>query len=385
MPATVAALELERQLRRPLMRRIGPVQTDLLLSLAGATVNGLCAGIGMPAVDAAHRLLLGEVRARRRVWERREKDLCSGPDCVPHTRPARHLRARGRPPGPVEQWERRLAQTAPLTAAAVLALRGSCGRAADALLATVPRAARYGREAFAAMVGRELARHGVVPLDPSALRLLDTVSAVVIDSAVLVNNRQAPEGRRLYPLADPVLAAARSTGAHVPLTDDEHIHDLLLPADKVLDPGERLADRVRAPQDQAEGVLVISESDAEALAAADIAVAVPDAPGAEASWSADLVRLDGLEDAWRILRAVPAARTVSARSVQLALAGSAAGTPLALVGPKRGVSRALTPVPRLWPSPRRGASSVRTTVGRRRHGCASCWTPQWNAATTSVL
>ncbi|MEU4929303.1 hypothetical protein AB0G54_22730 [Streptomyces yokosukanensis] len=160
VPAAVAALELERELRRPLMRRVGPVRTDLLLSLAGATVNGLCAGIGMPAVDAAHRLLLlGEVRARRRVWERRERDLCSGPECVPRTRPARHLRARTRPPGPVEQWERRLAPSAPLTAVAVLALRGSPRRAADALLATVPRAARYGREAFAAMVGRELARH----------------------------------------------------------------------------------------------------------------------------------------------------------------------------------------------------------------------------------
>ncbi|MFI6352282.1 hypothetical protein ACIBJF_06355 [Streptomyces sp. NPDC050743] len=99
-----------------------------------------------------------------------------------------------------------------------------------------------------------------------------------------------------------------------------------------------------ALRDQGEGVLVISGSDVEALAAADIAVAVPDAPGSEASWSADLVCPDGLENAWRILRAVPAARAVSARSVQLALAGSVTGTLLALVGPKRAAFHALTPV-----------------------------------------
>ncbi|MFF3911385.1 heavy-metal-associated domain-containing protein [Streptomyces sp. NPDC001848] len=336
----VAALELERGLRRPLVRRIGPLETDLLLSLAGAVVGGLYGGIGMPAVDAANRmLLLGEIRARRQVWERRERELCPGPSCVPHTRPARHLRGRARPPGPVERWEAGLAPVAPLTAAAVFALTGSTGRAADALLAAVPRAARYGREAFAATVGRELARRGVVPLDPSALRLFDVVTAVVVDSAVLVT-----EGGRPAPLAAPVLDAARATGARLVLTDGERISELLGPADEIVGGRERLADRVCALRDHGEGVLVISGTDAEALAAADIAVAVPAAPGVEASWSADLVCADGLEDVWRVLRAVTGARTVSRRCVRLALAGSATGTLLAVLGPRRGVLRALTPV-----------------------------------------
>ncbi|MGW4823361.1 heavy-metal-associated domain-containing protein [Streptomyces sp. NPDC004227] len=145
-PAAVAALELERELRRPLVRRIGPFQTNLLLSLISATVNGLCDGIGMPKVDAVSRILqLGEIRPRRQAWERREADLCPGPDCVPQNRPARHLRARVRRPGPVERWEAQLAPFAPLTAASVLVLTDSPGRAADALLGAVPRAARYGR------------------------------------------------------------------------------------------------------------------------------------------------------------------------------------------------------------------------------------------------
>lgn len=345
VPTVVAALELERALRRPLMRRIGPPQTDLLLSLISAVVNGLCDGFAMPAVDAASRmLLLGEIRARRQVWERREKDLCPGPNCVPHTRPARHLRARSRPSGPVGTWEARLEAFAPLTAAAVLALTRSPARAADALLATVPRAARYGREGFAAAVGRGLARRGVVPLDPAALRLLDRVSAVVIDSAVLVNDRQAQQGGRIDPLAVPVLAAARATGAHVVLTDDDRNRALLSPADQVVGKGERLADRVCELRDQGEGVLVVSGTDAEALAAADIAVGVPGAPGAEASWSADLVCADGLTDVRCVLRAVTAARTVSRGAVRLALAGSVVGTLFAVAGRRRGMFHALIPV-----------------------------------------
>ncbi|MGW9023536.1 heavy-metal-associated domain-containing protein [Streptomyces sp. NPDC055722] len=345
VPTLVAALELERALRRPLMRRIGPPQADLLLSLVSAVVNGLCDGVAMPAVDTASRmLLLGEVRARREVWERREKDLCPGPDCVPHTRPARHLRARSRPSGPVGTWEARLEALAPLTAAAVLVLTRSPARAANALLAAVPRAARYGREGFASAVGRGLAKRGVVPLDPTALRLLDRVSAVVIDSAVLVNHRQEQQGGRIDPLAVPVLAAARATGAHVVLTDDDRIRALLSLADQVVGRGERLADRVCELRDLGEGVLVVSGTDAEALAAADIAVGVPGAPGVEASWSADLVCVDGLADAWCVLRAVTAARTVSRGAVQLSLAGSVVGILLAVVGRRRGMFHALTPV-----------------------------------------
>ncbi|MGI5513861.1 heavy-metal-associated domain-containing protein [Streptomyces sp. CA-106131] len=345
VPTLVAALELERALRRPLMRRIGPPQTDLLLSLVSAVVNGLCDGVAMPAVDAVSRmLLLGEVRARREVWERREKDLCPGPDCVPHTRPARHLRARSRPSGPVGTWEARLEAFAPLTAAAVLVLTRSPARAANVLLAAVPRAARYGREGFASAVGRGLAKRGVVPLDPTALRLLDRVSAVVIDSAVLVNHRQEQQGVRIDPLAVPVLAAARATGAHVVLTDGDRIRALLSLADQVVGRGERLADRVCELRDLGEGVLVVSGTDAEALAAADIAVGVPGAPGVEASWSADLVCVDGLADAWCVLRAVTAARTVSRGAVQLALAGSVVGILFAVVGRRRGMVHALTPV-----------------------------------------
>ena len=46
-----------------------------------------------------------------------------------------------------------------------------------------------GREAFAARLGEGLSREGVVPMDGGALRLLDRISAVLIDSGVLCTRR----------------------------------------------------------------------------------------------------------------------------------------------------------------------------------------------------
>jgi copper chaperone CopZ len=412
----VAALEVEKGIRRQVVRRIGPFETELAVSLAEAAVNGLCAGIGMPAIDAVYRaLLLGEIRARRRAWEERETELCPGPGCVPDRMPGRHLRPRGRPLGPVERWDERLEALVPCLAGAVLALTRSPGRAADSVLASVPRAARYGRDGFAGTVGRDLARRGVLPLDPAALRALDTVTAIVVDSEVLVADRphvleahpaegaemadlwraadrvlrglrmgdfdkpgpwrgdgyvldrderrtrpgvvelmlradgseRCVEGRvtvggELDPLAEAVLDAARSSGARVVVTDGPSAAELLPLADEVFSPGG-LADGVRGLQGEGASVLVVARDDAEALMAADVALAVPVRPGEEAAWSADLVCFNGLDDVWRVLRAVGPARTVSERSVRLAGAGLALGALLALVGRRRGWTHALTP------------------------------------------
>ena len=71
----------------------------------------------------------------------------------------------------------------------VLLLTREPRRAADTILAAVPRAARLGRESFAATAARRLARRGVVPLDASAYRRLDRMSAIFLDSEVLCSDR----------------------------------------------------------------------------------------------------------------------------------------------------------------------------------------------------
>ncbi|TMM34777.1 MAG: cation-translocating P-type ATPase [Actinobacteria bacterium] len=160
-------------------------------------------------------------------------------------------------------------------------------------------------------------------------------------------------GHELAPLADPVLEAARSTGARVLLTRHASVADLVPRVDEVLDGA--LADRVQQLQRDGQAVLVVSQADDRALAVADVGVAVP---GGDACicWSADVLCRPGLEDVWRILRAMAAARPVSERAVQLAKAGSALGGLLALVGDRGGGrTRALLPV--------HGAGAVALGVG----------------------
>jgi cation-transporting ATPase I len=410
-------LDLQPQLRRKLSASIGPVSTDVLMSLTYAAVLGLSQRPIGPAIDMVRQTeLLGEVLARRAVWSRREPELCRTPEGLPHDAPSRQPRPCPLPPGPLETWADRLGPGSFAGALGVLLLTREPRRAADAILAAVPRAARLGRESFAATAARRLARRGVVPLDASAYRRLDRLSAIVVESDVLCSDRpqiltaeveggdlrslwrdserllrgesvaalgdgvrlrdgslrlakdprvkRAPPGavplvlrhgnRRLghltvggelAPLAEALVDAARDTGLRLLLTDHAAVSELAAQADETIEAGEGLASAVRRLQTDGHGVLCISGSDEEALAAADVGVGVLDGGGTCACWSADLVGGPGLEDAWHVLRVVGAARPLSQRVVHVAQAATALGVLLALVGGrKRGKTHALAPV-----------------------------------------
>ena len=62
-------------------------------------------------------------------------------------------------------------------------------RAADLALAGVPKAATLGREVFASTVTMVLSSHGVVVMDPAALRRLDRVSVLAVDARLLSSGR----------------------------------------------------------------------------------------------------------------------------------------------------------------------------------------------------
>ncbi|HET6857678.1 MAG TPA: HAD-IC family P-type ATPase, partial [Streptomyces sp.] len=64
--------------------------------------------------------------------------------------------------------------------------------AAGAALATIPKAPVLTRDAFAATLGRALARRGTVVHHPEALRRLDRIGAVVLDAQTLVTGVYAP-------------------------------------------------------------------------------------------------------------------------------------------------------------------------------------------------
>ena len=188
--APIAIIETQPRLRAALAVRLGPVGADLVLAVANAAAHGLTEGAGPLAVDALSRVLqLRELRARRDVWEQREMTLHS----TEHALPAETAESKPRPvplpQGPIEKVADGISAASFLGASGVLAWTRDPAQAADAVLATVPRAARLGREGFATAAGSELARRGVVPLDNTALRRLDRVTAIVIDAAVLCSPR----------------------------------------------------------------------------------------------------------------------------------------------------------------------------------------------------
>ncbi|GAA2416939.1 cation-translocating P-type ATPase [Actinomadura vinacea] len=172
------------RLRHELEARLGRHTVDLLLAVSTAVLHGLTQEASALSVDALrHGVQLAEMNARRAAWRRWAADLHTA---EPPDQAARRAgRPRPLPPGPVETGADRAAIAALAGAAGMLALGRGPGSAADLLLAMVPRAARVGRGAFAAMLGRELARRGVLPLDGGAYRRLDRVTAVAVDSAAL--------------------------------------------------------------------------------------------------------------------------------------------------------------------------------------------------------
>ncbi|GAB3973308.1 cation-translocating P-type ATPase [Actinoallomurus acanthiterrae] len=322
----VVLAESQPRLRAALESRLGKTHSDLLFQLVDSGAYVATADPFPLTVDVAARALgLMEARSRRLVWERRALELRayqSAPAAA--SRPARPTPL---PRGPIEKAGERSSLAALAAAGGVLAWTRDAGKAADLLLATVPKAARSGREGFAAMLCHELSRTGTLPMNTSALRHLDRVSAVVIDSAVLAR------GGEPDPLADALIGAARSGGLRVLLTEHPAAADFASWADETVPAGTDLADRIRHLQAEGHCVLVISNRDDAALAAADVGVAVLCGPWV--CWSADLICGPGLEQAWRVLRSLQVAREVSERSARLAVGGGALGALLAASGRRR--------------------------------------------------
>ena len=188
----VALAENEPRFRHFLEQHLGVALTDLGLGITSAFVQSLSQGPLTLATDITHRAnRLGELQAMRRAWERREADLCN----APHDDPigAVSLPAREAPlgRGPVEGYADISSALSVAGAAATFALTGSPRRAGGIVTAAVPKAARHGRDAFAARLGRELATRDVIVLDSDVLRLLDRIDVVVLDAAVLTTGRLA--------------------------------------------------------------------------------------------------------------------------------------------------------------------------------------------------
>ncbi|WP_347057411.1 cation-translocating P-type ATPase [Blastococcus sp. HT6-30] len=401
----MSLLDTQQWLKRALSDRIGPVGTDLVFEGTGALLHSLTQSPTVPALNAAaaaQRAL--EMRARRQVWRRRERELCRPePDDDRAPEPPPGPRPGTVPRGPVEIYRDRLAPTELGAALGLLALTRRPGRSADLLKALTPKAAVLGRESFAATLDLLLCRRGILPMDGSAYRRLDRIDTVVVDGAALCTGpsvvveataeadgwddaavwsaatrlltgdadglrlgpprstghapggelRSLLQGRRrvgtvtvapeLDPHAEALLTTAGEAGLRLVLTPHVGARELAGLADEVAPAGATLVDTVRQQQTEEHCVLLVSATDGPALLAADVAVA-PVLDGRAPAWGADLVTSPGLADACRVVAAVPAAAAVSRRAAGAALTGNVLGALLAAVGsPRYGQRRATTP------------------------------------------
>lgn len=194
--------------RHLIEERLGPTVTDVGLSVANAVAQGLGAGPFGLAVDLLHRAqLFTESRAEEQSYAAK-RDQLHRPGAI-HGVVVREPRPVALPAGPIERYADGSTLASLLGAGGVFAATLDPRRAAAMALAGMPKAARLGREAYAATLGRSLAQRSVIVLDPRVLRRLDRVDTLVIDGDLLVSGRSEVRQVLLAPGADHIVVHQR--------------------------------------------------------------------------------------------------------------------------------------------------------------------------------
>jgi cation-transporting ATPase I len=377
--AAVVAVDYQPRVRRLLEDSIGQSATDTLLSLAMTAAHVIELSPASLAVDLMMETLkAAEVRAEAQAWSRHEPRLArhaEQAEVYPASRPV------PLPEGPIERHSRRSALLQAVGVAAVGATTRNLNMTSTAALVTTPKATRTTRESFAAALGQGLAdQHAVLPLHPQSLRRLDRVDALLVDPRVLctdtlrvVRVRGADEdeispawnraqlllekrglrvgwhpvpggpavealiGPTHDPLASAVLAEARRAGLDLISVDIDDLGELRPAFDELRPPengsvDDALVAALTDLQQSGHTVAVLSSSGAQALSSADVGLGVmPNSDGDPPPWTADLI-LSDLAGAWRLLHAVPAARTASRRGIEISTGATALGALLMVPG-----------------------------------------------------
>jgi cation-transporting P-type ATPase I len=386
--AAVVAVDYQPRVRRLLEQSIGQSATDTVLTLAMTTAHILELSPASLAVDFMMETLKAtECRAEAQAWSRHEPRLARHAEHAavhPPTRPV------PLPEGPVERHARRSALAQAIGVTAVGAATRSLSLASTAALVTTPKATRTARDSFAATLGQGLAdHHEVLPLHPESLRRLDRVDALLIDPRVLCTDTlrvvrvrgadddeltdpsaawaaaqlllekrglrvgwhpvpglhgraadakvEALIGPTHDPLAAAVLAEARRAGLDLISVDIDDLGELR-PAFDELRAAENgsvddaLVAALSDLQQSGHTVAVVSSAAAQALSSADVGLGVmPNSDGDSPPWTADLI-LNDLAGAWRLLHAVPAAKTASQRGIAISTGATALGALLMVPG-----------------------------------------------------
>jgi len=290
--------------RKPLERVLGIANTEVVLEVASSVVNALLQKEMGPAMGTVHRALRGyELWMRRKTWPEWEERLCSDPDAQVAERPRASERPRPRPPGPIERYMERAGPSSLSAFGLGVLFTRNVELAASTIFAGVPRAARYGRDAFASYLGARLAHAGVLVLEPHVLRHLDAVDTLIIDGALAAHG------------IDVVIDHARAAELRVVATAGPFALSMRGPLEVM--PGKSV-DIIRELQRDGHCVSFIALGANPGLAAADVAIAVD--AGNPPPWGAHLVCADRPAELAALVDAVAAARRASEHAVKLSMA-----------------------------------------------------------------
>lgn len=325
--AVLGMLESVPQLRRRAEDLMGAPLADLVLGVANALGQGLAQGPVGPLADLAYRTSrLSEMRARRRAWLARRPGLGPAPSSARNDGTPVE-RVVPLPPGPLDRYAGRAFVASLVGFGSGLLATGDPQRAVVALHAGLPRAARFGREAFASRLGTILARRGVVVFDPWALRLLDRVDCLVVEAALLCDpdrpDQPSPSGLSL-------LAAARRAGLRAVVVTPGEPAWASLAADELAN-GADAAATVRLAQEQGRVVCAVGIGTSPALAVADCGIGLCPA-GEPVPWHSHLVAGEALDEAELVVEACAAAVRASRQSIALAVSGGILGAALGFGG-----------------------------------------------------
>lgn len=218
IPSWLASLapvvDAQPRLRSLMERAVGAENAGVLLAAVAALGQAGSGGLLGAGVDIVrHALRVMEADAASAAWAAAEPRL-AGSAAAGAEAAAAAVPPRGTPlrHGPVERY----ADLAPLVAATSFAgsllVTRRTGRAVGGALAAVPKAPLVAREGFACAFGRGLARRGILVPNPRALRRLDRIGTLVLDTDVLATGSHLLAD--LIALDDDVPAGELAARAH---------------------------------------------------------------------------------------------------------------------------------------------------------------------------